>query len=242
MGRPRAEPAPRVTTSIAVPLHLFPRLPQTPGPFPLLLGLHGYGMHAATLFPLLARMAPAGWGVVAVEGPQSAFLPGETLGPAGSRGFHWGVSPRHEDNQAVHRAAVAAAVAWGVERGADPARLSLLGFSQPCSFDYRLALDPPHGLPFRALVGLCGGLPGEWTEPEPGSTASSTTHVLHVSTDADEYYSLERVAPFGALLASRFASARHEIHAGGHRIPSSAIPVVREFLEEHGGPDSPFLR
>jgi predicted esterase len=195
-------------------------------------------MHAATLFPLLARMAPEGWGVVAVEGPQSAFLPGETLGPAGSRGFHWGVSPRHEDNQAVHRAAVAAAIAWGVERGADPARVSLLGFSQPCSFNYRLALAPPRGLPFRSLVGLCGGLPGEWTGAEPGSTASSTTHVLHVSTDADEYYSLERVAPFGALLASRFASARHEIHAGGHRIPSSAIPVVREFLEEHCGPGS----
>lgn len=225
---------PRETTSIAVPLHLFPKLPESPGPFPLLVGLHGYGMHAATLFPLLARMTPEGWGVVAVEGPQSAFLPGESLGPAGSRGFHWGVSPRHEDNQAVHRAAVAAAIAWGVERGADLSRVSLLGFSQPSSFDYRLALAPPHGFPFRALVGLCGGLPGEWSEAGPGTEASSATHVLHVSTDADEYYSLERVAPFGALLSSRFASARHEVHAGAHRIPSMAIPLVREFLERHG--------
>ena len=225
---------PRATTSIAVPLHLFPHLPGTPGPFPLLLGLHGYGMHAATLFPLLRRMAPDGWGVVAVEGPQSAFLPGEALGPAGARGFHWGVSPRHEDNREVHRAAVASAIAWGVERGADPARVSLLGFSQPCSFDYRLALAPPHGLPFRALVALCGGLPGEWTEASAGTETSARTHVLHVSTRGDEFYSLDRVAPFRALLASRFATARHEIHEGGHRIPSSAVPVVRAFLEEHG--------
>lgn len=229
----RPEPPARATTSIAVPLQLFPRLPEA-GPFPLLVGLHGYGMHAATLFPLLSRMAPEGWGVVAVEGPQSAFLPGEALGPSGARGFHWGVSPRHEDNQAVHRDAVAAAIAWGVERGADPGRISLLGFSQPCSFDYRLALAPPHDRPFRAVVGLCGGLPGEWTEAGGGTAASEATHVLHVSTDADEYYSLGRVAPFGALLASRFASARHEIHDGGHRIPSSAIPVVREFLAKHG--------
>jgi predicted esterase len=232
---PRPEPPVRATTSIAVPLHLFPRLPDAPGPFPLLVGLHGYGMHAATLFPLLARMAPEGWGVVAVEGPQSAFLPGEALGPSGARGFHWGVSPRHEDNQAVHRAAVAAAIAWGVERGADAARVSLLGFSQPCSFDDRLALAPPHGRPFRAVVGLCGGLPGEWTGPGEGTESSRRTHVLHVSTDADEYYSLDRVAPFGAILASRFASARHEVHHGGHRIPSSAVPVVRSFLAEHGG-------
>ena len=225
---------PRETISIEVPLQLFPHLPKTSQPFPQLLGLHGYGMHAATLFPLLSRMAPEGWGVVAVEGPQSAFLPGEALGPGGARGFHWGVSPRHEDNQAVHRAAVAEAIAWSVERGADPSRVSLLGFSQPCSFNYRLALDPPHGLPFRALVGLCGGLPGEWTEPAPGTAASAAAHALHVSTDADEFYALDRVAPFGSLLASRFASARHEIHAGGHRVPSTAIPVVKEFLERHG--------
>ncbi len=225
---------PRATTSISVPLQLFPRLPHVPPPFPLLLGLHGYGMHAATLFPLLARMAPEGSGVVALEGPQSAFLPGEELGPSGARGFHWGVSPRHEDNQAVHRAAVAEAIAWSVARGADPARVTLLGFSQPCSFGYRLALAPSHGHPFRAVVALCGGLPGEWTEPGPGTAASSVTHVLHVSTDADEYYPLERVAPFASLLASRFASARHEIHHGGHRIPSTAIPVVKTFLDAHG--------
>lgn len=233
-----AEPRPdipvRATTSIAVPLHLFPRLPGSPAPFPFLVGLHGYGMHAATLFPLLARMAPEGWGIVAVEGPQSAFLPGESLGPSGARGFHWGVSPRHEDNREVHRASVAAAIAWGVERGADASRVSLLGFSQPCSFDYRLALAPPHGRPFRALVGLCGGLPGEWTAPGAPSEASARTHVLHVSTDADEFYALDRVAPFRDLLASRFAGARHEVHAGGHRFPSSAIPVVRTFLEERG--------
>jgi len=233
-GGTRTEPPVRATTSIAAPLHLFPRLPDGPGPFPLLLGLHGYGMHAATLFPLLLRMAPAGWGVVAVEGPQSAFLPGEALGPAGARGFHWGVSPRHEDNRAVHRAAVAASVDWGVQRGADAARVSLFGFSQPCSFDYRLALDPPRGRPFRAVVGLCGGLPGEWTAPGAGTELSALTHALHVSTDADEYYPLERVAPFASLLAPRFASARHEIHHGGHRIPSTAIPVVRAFLEAHG--------
>ena len=163
---------------------------------------------------------------------------GKGPGPAGARGFHWGVSPRHEDNQAVHRSAVAAAIGWGVARGADPSRVALLGFSQPCSFNYRLALSPPHGTPFRAVVGLCGGLPGEWTEPGPGTPASAATHVLHVSTDADEYYALERVRPFETLLAARFASARHEIHAGTHRIPSTAIPVVRSFLGAHapGGP------
>ena len=225
---------PRETTSIEVPLQLFPRLPETSQPFPLLLGLHGYGMHAATLFPLLARMAPDGWGVVAVEGPQSAFLPGEALGPAGARGFHWGVSPRHEDNQAVHRAAVAAAIAWGVERGADPSRVSLLGFSQPCSFNYRLSLAPPHGrrsAPSSASAAACRGNGRHRSRerslpPRPTRSTSRPTPTSSTPSTA----SLR--SPRSSRRASRAPGTRSTPEGTGSRRRRSRW--FEAFLEQHG--------
>lgn len=226
-------PAREVVLSVPVPLRLlFRPAPETPRPAPVLIGMHGYAMDASSLFPLLCRMAPEEFLVVSLQGPLSAFAPGAQLGSREERGFHWGVSPRPEENRAVHRAAVTQALRWVVARRGDPARVSLLGFSQPCSLNYRLALDPPHGLPFLAVVGLCGGLPGEWREPEPGTPASRSTDVLHVSTDADPFYPAARIAPFRAQLASRFRTAVHHVHPGGHRIPSAAVDDVRAFL--HG--------
>ena len=37
-----------------------------------------------------------------------------------------------------------------------------------------------------------------------------------------------------AELGRALGSFVREVHAGGHRIPSSAVPVVRAFLDRHG--------
>ncbi|HEV8268682.1 MAG TPA: hypothetical protein VGR00_10625, partial [Thermoanaerobaculia bacterium] len=102
-----------------------------------------------------------------------------------------------------------------------------------CSFNYRLALDPPHGRPFRAIVGICGGLPGEWLAenamPE-GTSASKRTAVLHVSTKDDPFYPASKIEPYGRHLAARFGRAEHRLYDGGHRIPSAAADVIRAVL------------
>ena len=122
----------------------------------------------------------------------------------------------------------------GRARTAATRRASLLfGFSQPCSFNYRLALAPPHGVPFRAIAAICGGIPGEWTSNEPGTAASRETHVLHVSTREDEIYALDKVAHYRERLASRFRSAAHRLYDGGHRVPSAAAGDVRAFFAAH---------
>ncbi len=149
---------------VQVPLRLLADLPEGPGPFPVLLGLHGYAMRAKPFLGLMRQLAPEGFLLVSMQGLHSAFVPGAELSAAGERGYHWGVSETPADNQTGHRACLAAAIAWAVERGGDAGRVSLCGFSQPCAHNYRASLDPPHGTPFRALIGLCGGLPGEWVE------------------------------------------------------------------------------
>ena len=199
---------------------------------PILIGMHGYGQDADSLLPILLRVAPPGSLVLSLEGPESAYLEGTEVSGA-RRGFHWGVSTRAEDNRAVHRACVAEAISWATAHGGDPERVSLFGFSQPCSFNYRLALAPPHGVPFRAIAAICGGIPGEWRSNDPGTGASRETDVLHVSTREDEIYPLEKVAAYRERLASRFRSAVHSLYEGGHRVPSASAGEVRAFLTAH---------
>ena len=229
------KPVPAVV-SIPVPLRLFGARPVKAGPgrAPVLLALHGYAMTALPMLGLAKRFAPDSFLVVSVEGPQSAYAP-DSSAEAPKVGFHYGVSPEAGDNRAVHRAAVAAAIEWASGQGGDGGRVSLVGFSHSCSFNYRLALSPPHGVPLRAVVGICGGLPGEWKDPEvPGTPFSKATPVLHVSTREDEWYPLGKVAPYKDRLEARFASAEHLLFDGGHRAPSASFDAIREFLAKNG--------
>jgi len=162
--------------SISVPLRLFTAPPAKAGrgKAPVLLATHGYAMDAVPMLGLAKRFAPRFFLIVSIRGPQSAYAPGAST-EEHKTGFHFGVSPEAEDNRAVHRAAVAAAIEWAAAHGGDPERVSLAGFSHSCSFNYRLALAPPHGLPFRAVVGICGGLPGEWKNAgTPGTPFSKS--------------------------------------------------------------------
>jgi predicted esterase len=219
--------------TVEIPLRLLARRPaEGAGPSPVLLGMHGYGMDAESLLAVLAKVAPPSFLVVSLQGPHSTLVSG--VDDAEQRkGFHWGVSPRAEDNRLVHRRAVVAALAWAVENGGDRGLAVLAGFSQPCSFNYRLAASPPDGLPFRAVLAFCGGVPGEWIGPGEPTAASGAADVLHVSTNHDPYYPAARIAPYREILASRFRSAAHLLYDGGHRVPSASFPDVRAFLDAH---------
>jgi predicted esterase len=228
------DPKPLETTlSVRVPLRLLSAgATEGPGSAPILIGMHGYGQDADSLLPILLQVAPPAFLVLSLEGPESAYLEG-TNTSAPRRGFHWGVSTRPDDNRVVHRACVAEAITWARAHGGDPERVLLFGFSQPCSFNYRLALAPPHGVPFRAIAAICGGIPGEWKSNDPGSGASRETDVLHVSTREDDIYSLDKIAHYRERLASRFRAATHSLYDGGHRVPSASADEVRAFFAAH---------
>jgi predicted esterase len=219
--------------SVEVPLRLLARPPEGRGPAPVLLGMHGYGMDAESLLAILGKVAPPSFLVVSLQGPHSTLVSGVD-DPETKKGFHWGVSPRAEDNRLVHRRAVVAALAWAAQNGGDRSRTVLAGFSQPCSFNYRLAATPPVGLHFGAVLAFCGGVPGEWTGPGEPTAASGAADVLHVSTNHDPYYPAARIAPYREILASRFRSAAHLLFDGGHRVPSASFADVRAFLAAHG--------
>jgi predicted esterase len=220
--------------SVEVPLRVLARRPEAGvRPAPVLLGMHGYGMDAGSFLAVLAKAAPPAFLVLSLQGPHSTLVTGVD-DPETKRGFHWGVSPRAEDNRLVHRRAVAAALAWAAANGGDRGRTVLAGFSQPCSFNYRLAADPADGVAFAGVLAFCGGVPGEWTGPGEPTAASAATDVLHVSTNQDPYYPESRIAPYAEILASRFRSVAHRRYDGRHHVPSRSFADVRAFLEAHG--------
>ena len=57
---------------VQVPLRLLADLPEGPGPFPVLLGLHGYAMRAKPFLGLMRQLAPEGFLLVSMQGLHSA--------------------------------------------------------------------------------------------------------------------------------------------------------------------------
>lgn len=220
------------TLSVSVPLHLFAEEPEagTAVPPPAVVGLHGYAMSAPPFLALMGRFVPSRFLRVAVEGPFSTIAPGEDLGAVRKIGYHWGTSARSGETREVHRAAVSLAVEWAVEQGADPDRIVLLGFSQPCSLNYRVAVDPP-ARPFAAVVALCGGVPGEWTKEGEPTAASRGTRVLHLSARQDSFYPMEKAATFRQRLSPRFPLVEHLFVEGGHNLPWKAFATLGAFLD-----------
>lgn len=242
MQQPPPERLLSATLAISVPLHLTARPPLEAGDGrpPILIGLHGYAMKGEEMMAFLERLAPPDHLVVSLEGPHSTLIPAADGTPTPKSAFHWGVTPRVDEVRSGHRAAVEAAIRWAVETGGDPERVSLAGFSQPTSHNYRLAMNPPGGRPFRCVVGLCGGLPGEWMDgaPDAPTEASKQTAVFHASTRSDQFYPMERIALFPPRLEARFRAVTFRVYDGGHRIPSAALDEARAFLAGAPAPAS----
>src|SRR5919107_5027561 len=152
-------------------------------PAPLLLALHGYGSSKSHMLREARQHAPEGFAVAALQGPhQHMKEPHEKGGPL-RYGFGWLTNFRPEESVALHHGAVLDLVEELVARGvALRERVFLMGFSQSCALNYRFAFT--HRDALRGVVGICGGLPGDWeTNPSYGETAAS---VLHLSGARDE--------------------------------------------------------
>jgi phospholipase/carboxylesterase len=109
----------------------------------------------------------------------------------------------------------------------DPARVFLLGFSQTCALNYRFAFT--HARHLRGVVGICGGLPGDW---ETGERYQNTeAAVLHLAGARDEFYPPTLVAGYAARLAVRARDAEVRSYDAGHELTPAMRADVRAWLE-----------
>jgi predicted esterase len=83
-----------------------------------------------------------------------------------------------------------------------------------CAFTHRATL--------RGVVGICGGVPGDWeTNPVYGETRAS---VLHLSGTRDEFYTPERVAPYAGQLRRHARDVETLAYDAAHEF----VPEMRE--------------
>lgn len=194
--------------------------PGTTAPAPLLIALHGYGAHKRYMMREAQLMAPGQFAIAALQGfHQHMKEPFEAGGPM-RFGFGWLTNFRTEESVALHHRALRDLIETLSDEGiADPDRVFLLGFSQSCALNYRFAFTHPNHL--RGVIGICGGIPGDW-ETSP-TYHHADIDVLHLAGTRDEFYTPERVRDYERQLKTRARSVEFKSYDAAHEI----VPAMR---------------
>ncbi len=195
----------------------------------LLVALHGYGANKRQMMREARSIAPPDFAVASLQGfHQHMKEPKEKGGPL-RYGFGWLTNFRPEDSVAVHHHALLDLINSLVDEGiADRERIFLLGFSQTCALNYRFAFTHPESL--RGVVGICGGLPGDWESSEIYKPTNAA--VFHLQGEQDEFYPPARVAGYAEHLRQRARDVRVKSYDAEHEITQPMREDVSAWLRE----------
>jgi phospholipase/carboxylesterase len=197
-------------------------------PAPLLLALHGYGANKNQMMREALAMAPEGFAIASLQGPhQHLKEPREPGGPL-RFGFGWLTNFHPEESIAVHHRALLQLVASAVEEGVvDSERVFLLGFSQTCALNYRFAFTNPDLL--RGIIGICGGLPGDWDTNDLYKETSAA--VFHLTGARDEFYPPSRTSEYANQLRVRATDLEFRSYDAGHEFVQPMRDDIRSWLD-----------
>jgi phospholipase/carboxylesterase len=204
--------------------------PPTAQPAPLLIALHGYGANKRQMMREALGSAPAGFAIASLQGfHQHMKEPKEPGGPL-RFGFGWLTNFHPEDSVAIHHQALLDLMETLTSEGvADPQRIFLLGFSQTCALNYRFAFTHPNRL--RGVMGICGGLPGDWETSENYKPTEAA--VLHLAGTRDEYYPPSRVADYAERLKLRAPNVEFKSYDAAHEMVPAMREDMRAWLNKH---------
>jgi phospholipase/carboxylesterase len=168
-------------------------------------------------------IAPEGFAIASLQGFHQHMKEPKEPGGRVRFGFGWLTNFHPQDSVAIHHQALLDLMQTLTSEGvADPARIFLLGFSQSCALNYRFAFTHPERL--RGVVGICGGLPGDWETS--ASYQPTKAAVFHLSGARDEYYPPSRVGDYEERLKLRASEVDFKSYDAGHEI----VPAMREDL------------
>lgn len=201
-------------------------------PGPLLIALHGYGANKRQMMREARLIAPPGFSIASLQGfHQHLKEPKEQGGPL-RYGFGWLTNFHSEDSITLHHRALLDLIAALASEGvADRRRVFLLGFSQSCALNYRFAFT--HAEALRGVVGICGGLPGDWETSE--LYRRSEAAVLHLHGTRDEFYTPARVQDYSERLRLRASDVTVRGYEAGHEITPAMREDARRWLAESSG-------
>jgi phospholipase/carboxylesterase len=199
-------------------------------PAPLLIALHGYGANKRQMMREAQQMTPEGFAIVSLQGfHQHLKEPKDAGGPL-RFGFGWLTNFKAEESVAVHQRALVDLISQLTGEGvADPARVFLLGFSQSCALNYRFAFT--HTDLLRGIIGICGGIPGDWDSSEVYQPTTAT--VFHLAGTGDEFYPPSRVKDYQSQLLSRARDVEFRSYDAAHEIVPEMRDDVRAWLKKN---------
>ncbi len=200
------------------------RLPKFQ-PAPLLIALHGYGANKRQMMREALQIAPAEFAIASLQGfYQHLKEPKEPGGPL-RFGFGWLTNFRSDESVRLHQQTLLQLIRQlSSERVAQPSQIFLLGFSQTCALNYRFAFTYPDQL--RGVIGICGGLPGDWETSEVYKPTKAV--IFHLAGSRDEFYGPERVGDYRARLELRASEVQFKSYDAAHEI----VPQMRSDLRE----------
>ena len=204
--------------------------PGTESPSPLLIALHGYGANKRQMMREALQIAPEGFALVSLQGfHQHIREPKEKGGPL-RFGFGWLTNYRSEESVEIHHQALQDLITTLTEQAvADPARIFLLGFSQSCALNYRFAFTYPDLL--RGVIGICGGVPGDWETSE--RYRPTTAAIFHLAGSRDEFYPPDRVNNYEKQLGTKSQSVAIKSYDAAHEITPDMRNDIRQWLLQH---------
>ena len=217
------------TLTATINLYYDLKVPDT-RPAPLLIALHGYGASKRHAMREAQMIAPENFGIAALQGlHQHLKDPKEPGGPL-RFGFGWLTNFHSEESVAVHHHALLDLISTLVSEGvADGKKIFLLGFSQTCALNFRFAFTHPDKL--RGVIGICGGLPGDWETSELYQPTDAA--VFYLAGTKDEYYPPSRVADYGEKLRLRAANVEMKSYDAAHEIVPTMRDDLRAWLIKH---------
>jgi phospholipase/carboxylesterase len=194
-------------------------------PAPLLIALHGYGANKRQMMREALQIAPAEFAIASLQGfHQHLKEPKEPGGPL-RFGFGWLTNFRSEESVRLHHDTLIRLIdQLKRESVAKANEIFLLGFSQTCALNYRFAFTYPDQL--RGVIGICGGLPGDWETSEVYKPTKAS--IFHLAGSRDEFYGPERVSDYRNRLELRASEVQFKSYDAAHEI----VPEMRSDLRE----------
>lgn len=196
---------------------------------PLLIALHGYGASKRQMMREAQAIAPEGFAITSLQGPHQHLKdPKEPGGPL-RFGFGWLTNFRPEESVVIHHRALLDLISSLTAEGvADSGRVFLLGFSQSCALNYRFAFTHPNVL--RGVIGICGGMPGDWENSELYRPTKGA--VFHLTGERDEFYPPARTGDYAAQLRRRAQDVEFRSYDAGHEIVQPMREDMRAWLTQ----------
>ncbi|HEX8264542.1 MAG TPA: dienelactone hydrolase family protein [Pyrinomonadaceae bacterium] len=205
-------------------------VPENAGkPAPLLIALHGYGAHKRYMMREARAVAPDNFVIASLQGFHQHWLEPAEKGVPPKIGFGWLTSYQAEDSVQVHHRALLDLIENLIREGvADENRIFLLGFSQSCALNFRFAFSHPELL--RGVVGISGGIPGDWETSE--NYQKTDAEIFYLYGTHDEFYPLETFERNADKLKMRAVNYQSKVYAAAHEITDEMRLDIRNWLQE----------